>query len=125
MSLLQLLFIGVRSLINNLKVPRLVIFTNKITGNKEFDLIEVYQDVSENEKEMLLFDSLILPDVYVFAILKDSILLDPNEEEFTIASSIVIVSSHKEKIINVQSIGSSVDVNKLHEISILVKSFNN
>jgi exosome complex RNA-binding protein Rrp42 (RNase PH superfamily) len=124
MSLLQLLFIGVRNLIINLKVPRLVIFTNEITGYKEFDLIEAYHDVSENEKEMLLFDSLILPDIFVFAILKDAILLDPNEEEFTIASSIVIVSSHKEKIINVQSIGSSVDVNKLHEISILVKSFN-
>ncbi len=122
-SLLQILCIGVKNLLKQLKIPKLMTLTNEITGNKEFDLVEMYGDYSENEKEDLLFQSEKIPDIYVFAILKDSILLDPNEEEYTIASSIVIVSSYPNKILNVQSIGSSVDIHKLHEISLLVKSF--
>jgi exosome complex RNA-binding protein Rrp42 (RNase PH superfamily) len=122
MSLLQLLMIGVKSLIRNIKLPRLVLFTNEITGNIEFDLVEVYEDVSEKEKEYSLDADLSIPDVYVFSVINNSIFLDPTEEEFSIANSIVIISSHNDKITNVQSIGSSVDIQKLSDISSLIKS---
>jgi exosome complex RNA-binding protein Rrp42 (RNase PH superfamily) len=118
LSLLQMLIIGTKILIKSIKLPKMVIFTNEITGNKEFDLIEVYEDVSEREKEYTM--DLKIPEVYLFAILNDSIYLDPNEEEFSIATSIVIISSFQGKIINVQSIGSSVDIHKIQEISSII-----
>lgn len=123
MNLLQLLMVGVKTVIKNVKLPGLVLFTNEITGNVEFDLLEVYQDVSEKEKEYSLNEDLSIPDVYIFAVINNTIFLDPNEEEFSIADSIVIISSHNDKITNVQSIGSSVDIQKLQDISSLIKSF--
>jgi len=122
MSLLQMIMIGVKTLLKTIKLPRLVIFTNEITGEKEFDLVEMYEDVSEREKEYSIADDIIVPDVYVFAVLNNAIFLDPTEEEFSIASSIVIISSHNDKVTSVQSIGSSVDIQKIEDISSLVKS---
>ena len=122
MSLLQLLFIGVKNVIKNIKLPNLVLFTNEITGEKEFDLVELYEDVSEHDKEYPIEMDLSVPDVYVFAILNNSIMLDPTEEEFSIANSIVIISKLGNSVTNVQSIGSSVDIQKLAEISSLIKS---
>jgi exosome complex RNA-binding protein Rrp42 (RNase PH superfamily) len=117
-----MLMVGVKAVLKNIKLPRLVIFTNELTGEKEFDLVEMYEDVSEREKEYSIAEDIIVPDIYVFAVLNNSIFLDPTEEEFSIASSIVIISRHNEKVTNVQSIGSSVDIQKLQDISSLIKS---
>jgi len=122
MSLLQLLMIGVKAALRNISLPRLSVFTNEITGNKEYDLVEVYEDVSELEKEFSLRELIKVPDVFVFAILNNSIFLDPTEEEFSIATTIVIISSYEGKVTNFQSIGSNVDLQLINDISGLIKS---
>lgn len=119
-SLLQMLMLGIKHLLKNVKLPRVVVFTNEITGNKEFDLVELYEDVAEQEKEYVM--EVDVPDVFVFAILNNNIFLDPTEEEFSISSSTVIISSHKGRVEEVQSLGSSVDIHKIQEFSAIIQS---
>jgi exosome complex RNA-binding protein Rrp42 (RNase PH superfamily) len=122
LSLLQMLSFGVKSLLNQLKIPKLVLFKNELTNQIEFDLIEVYEDVSESEKELHIGNVLEIPNIFIFAVLNNSIFLDPTEEEFSVASSIVIISIFQDKIQMVQSIGSAIEVQKIVEIEEVVKT---
>jgi exosome complex RNA-binding protein Rrp42 (RNase PH superfamily) len=123
MSLLQMLSIGTKAVIQKIKLPNLVLFTNEITGNKEFDLVENYEDVSDKEKEISVMANIDLPDIYVLAVLNNEVYFDPTEEETSVATSIVIISSYRGKIVNIQSIGSSVEIHKLVDLNTLLKSF--
>lgn len=121
MSLLQILAIGVKNVIKKIKTPRIVLFTNEITGAKEYDLIENYEDVTESEKEIALFEEIELPEIFVFAEFNNTVYLDPTEEETSVASSMVIVSSFKDKTTSIQSIGASVDIQKILDLNSLLK----
>src|SRR5690606_28856652 len=111
---------GTKIVLKNLKLPRAVVFTNEITGNKEFELLELYEDLSEIEKEKKI--DIDVPDVFVFAILNNNVFLDPTEEEFSVSSSTVIISAHKGKVEEVQSVGSAVDIHKIQEICSIIQS---
>ena len=123
-SLLQILTIGVKNLIKNIKTPKVVLFTNEITGAKEFDLIENYEDVTQSEKEVALFDDVELQDVFVLAELNNSVFLDPTEEETSVASSMIIVSSYKDKTTSIKSIGASMDIQKILDLNSLLKAIH-
>jgi exosome complex RNA-binding protein Rrp42 (RNase PH superfamily) len=122
LSLLQILALGVKNVIKSIKTPRMIIFKNEITGAKEYDLIENYEDVTLEEKEIALFEGVELPEIYVFAELNNTVYLDPTEEETSVATSIVIVSSFKDKTVSIQSIGASVDIQKILDLNNLLKS---
>jgi len=122
LSLLQLLMIGTKIVIKKIKLPKLILHTNEVTGSREYDLAEVYEDISMNEREFSIEKNIEIPDIYLFAILNNSILIDPSEEEFSIASSIVIISCYKGKITETQSIGSQVDIQKIREITSFIQS---
>jgi exosome complex RNA-binding protein Rrp42 (RNase PH superfamily) len=120
LSILQMLAIGVKELIKGIKFPKLISFTNEITHNKEYDLLANYEDISEKENEYQIVVD--VPDVYVFSILNNAVFLDPTEEEFSVANSIVLLSTHKGSVLKIQSIGSSVDVQKILDITNMFKS---
>lgn len=122
MALLQMLTIGVKNVLKNLKLPNLVLFKNEITGNIEFDIAELYQDITMKEKELEI--NLEIPDMFIFAILNNAIYLDPTDEEYSVANSIVIVSCINGRISNIQSIGNSVEIQKMLDISTLIKSLS-
>lgn len=122
MSILQMLAIGLKELIRLTKFPKVITFTNEVTKIKEYDLLANYEDLTVEENEYLTSISNI-PDVFVFAILNNSIYLDPTEEELSVANSIVLISAQNGRILNVQSVGSSVDVQKILDITSLIKTF--
>jgi exosome complex RNA-binding protein Rrp42 (RNase PH superfamily) len=127
LSLLMMLSIGIKELLKNLKVPKLVLFKNELTGNIEYDLIENYEDISEIEKSHFLLDELSIPDIFVFGVISENnnnIFLDPSDEESSISNSIIIVASNDNRITNVQSIGSNVEIQQMFDISSIIKSIN-
>jgi exosome complex RNA-binding protein Rrp42 (RNase PH superfamily) len=121
LSLLQLLAIGLKEVINNTKLPDLIVFKNDITGDTEYDIKEGYEDLSDKEKLHSL-GYISIPNVYVFAVINNNLYLDPTEEECSVANSIIIASYSDEGVISIQSVGSNVDMNKFTEITELVKS---
>lgn len=123
LSLLQLLMLGVKEVLAEVKLPKLSVFRNEITGAVEYDLVENYEDVTDYERgTSLVLDN--LPDVCVFAVINNSIFVDPSEEEWSIADSLIIVASKDNQVQSIQSVGSSIEIQQMFDISSLVKSIN-
>ena len=120
-SIFQYIAVGVKLLFKEIKLPKVVLFKNALNGETEYDLLENYEDLSEQNK-LRSFNNIIIPDVYCFGLFKNSIILDPSEEEFAVLESIIIISCIKDEVENIQSIGSSIDLSKIQEISNLVKT---
>ena len=122
-SIFQYICVGIKLLLKNLKLPKLVLFNNELTGETEFDLLEQYQDLSEEDK-LKSYSNLVVPDIYCFGLYKNSILLDPSDEEFAILETIIIISCNNGEVENTQSIGSSIDLSKIQAITSLVKTIS-
>jgi exosome complex RNA-binding protein Rrp42 (RNase PH superfamily) len=121
LSLLQLISIGIKELLYNIRLPKLILFKNNITNNIEYDIIETYEDISEQDKIYLL-DRLQISDIYIFAIINNSLYLDPIEEETSICNCLIIVSSNNTIINSIQSVGTSIDIQQMFDISSIIKS---
>ena len=107
MSLFQLISIGVKKILENVKVPKLKVFQNEIENNIEYDLKTNYEDIKyEDSEEKIKLD---IPNVYSFAILNNFLYLDPSDEELMITSCSLYLNEKNKKILNVESIGDSVD----------------
>jgi len=120
---LQIISLGIKQALLNLKLPKLIFFKNEISGMSEFDLIENYKDISEFEKEdSLSFNE--IPDILVFSLMNNNLYVDPSDEEESICNSIIIASKVNKNLDSIQSIGSSVDLNKIMDISNIIKNFN-
>lgn len=102
-------------------MPKVVLFKNETTGLLEYDTIEKYYDVSDSEK-IITFKDLKTPELFYFGLNKDCILLDPSEEEFSVIESTAIITHFKGNINHIESIGASIDINKIKEMSDLVKN---
>jgi exosome complex RNA-binding protein Rrp42 (RNase PH superfamily) len=120
---LQLISLGVKQALLNLKLPKLIFFKNEISGISEFDLIENYQDVSEADKEVNLAFAAI-PDILVFSLINNVLYLDPSDEEEAISNSIIIASKVGKNLESIQSIGSVVDLNRIFDITDIIKNFS-
>ena len=124
-SYLQIISIAVKKALLNLKLPNLVFFRNEITGASEFDLAENYENDSIKAKEIAMdFDNKI-PDVYVFSLINNNAYLDPNDEEEVNSNSIIIASKLNGNLENIESVGSSVELNKIMEVSNTIKNIVN
>ena len=122
-TLLQIISLGIKQALLNLKLPKLIFFKNEISGISEFDLIENYKNISEMEKENSLpFNN--IPDILVFSLMNNVIYVDPNDEEEAISNSIIIASKINKNLESIQSIGSSVDLNRIMDITNIIKNFN-
>lgn len=117
----QFISIGTKVLLQNIKVPKIIVFRNKLSGETEYDLLENYEDVSTRDK-MRHFRDLKIPDVYCLGLYKNNILLDPSDSEFSVSDSLIIVSTLEGQIEKMQSIGSSIDLSKIEQITTLVKT---
>jgi len=122
-SYLQIISFGIKHAMINLKLPKLIFLKNEISEISEIDLLENYKDISESEKEIQLpFDK--IPDILVFSLINNSLYIDPNDEEEAISNSIIIASKINNNLESVQSIGSSVDLNRIVELTNFIKNFN-
>lgn len=122
-TLLQIISMGVKKALMNIKLPMLIFFKNEITGLSEYDLVENYKDISENEKEISL-DLINIPDILVFSLINNIMYLDPNDEEEAISDSIIIASKKSNSLESIQSIGSSVDLDKIMVITDVIKNLS-
>ena len=122
-SYLQVISLGIKQALLNLKLPKLIFFKNEISGVSEFDLIENYKDVSEKDKESNLpFEA--IPDILVFSLMNNVLYVDPSDEEEAISNSIIIASKVDKKLESIQSIGSAVDLNRIFDITNIIKNFS-
>lgn len=116
---LQAISLGVKQALINLKLPKLIFFKNEISGISEFDLVENYKDVSESEKEVNLpFEN--IPDILVFSLINNQLYVDPSDEEEAISNSIIIASKVGKRLESIQSIGSTVDLNRIMDITNII-----
>ncbi len=61
---------------------------------------------------------------HCLGILRNTVILDPSEEEFSVIESIIFVSQLNGEVQNIQSIGSSIDLSKIQHITNIVKNIN-
>ena len=122
MSLFQLITIGIKNTLSNIKVPKMIIFKNEIDDKFEYDLRKNYEDLTiEDSEEKINFD---IPNIYVFSIVNNCLYLDPCDEEMVITPSSLYVSEINKKLLNVESIGDSVDPILYSQISDIIKEIN-
>ena len=122
MSLFQLISIGVKNVLLNVKVPKIIIFKNELEDKFDYDLRKNYEDLTIEDSEEKIH--LEIPNIYVFSIANNSLFLDPCDEELSITPSILYVSEGNKKILNIESIGDSVEPKLYFLISDIIKNIN-
>ena len=122
-SLFQLLTIGIKEALINIKLPKIITFYNDLTKNYEYDLKSNYEELTEEESEYKI--NINIPNVYCFAILNNLLFLDPIDEELCITNSIIFISEINKEILNIQSIGSSVDPLIYVDLGNIIKTIKN
>lgn len=118
LSIFQLLAIGIRKVLKKIRVPKVVTFYNEVTKIYEYDLQANYSDLPENQCDYLL--KLNIPKVYCFALINNTLYLDPTDEESYVANCIIFLSELNNEVIRVQSIGSNVDPSIILELGKVV-----
>ena len=121
-SLFQLISIGIKTTLLNVKVPKIIIFKNEIDDKFDYDLRKNYEDLTiEDSEEKINFQ---VPNIYVFSIVNNSLYLDPCDEELIITPSILYISEENKKILNIESIGDSVEPILYTQIENIIKNIN-
>ena len=121
-SLFQLISIGIKNTLMNVKVPKMIVFKNEIDDKFEYDLRKNYEDLTiEDSEEKINFN---IPNIYVFSIVNNFLYLDPDDEELIITPSNLYVSEENKKILNIESIGDSVDPILYSQIEEIFKNIN-
>ena len=121
-SLFQLICIGIKNILLNIKVPKMIIFKNEIDDKFEYDLRKNYEDLTIEDSEEKI--NLVIPNIYVFSIINNCLYLDPCDEELVITPSNLYVSENNKKLLNIESIGDSVDPILYSQISDIIKNVN-
>lgn len=122
MSLFQLISIGVKNTLLNVKVPKMIIFKNEIDDKFEYDLKKNYEDLTiEDSEEKINF---VVPNIYVFSIINNCLYLDPSDEEMIITPSSLYISEENKNILNIESIGDSVEPILYTQIGNIIKNIN-
>ena len=121
-SLFQLISIGIKNTLLNVKVPKMIIFKNEVDDKFEYDLRKNYEDLTmEDSEEKIKFE---VPNIYVFSIINNSLYLDPCDEELIITPSNLYVSEYNKKVFNIESIGDSVDPILYSQITDIIQNIN-
>ena len=101
LSLFQLISIGIKNTLLNVKVPKIIIFKNEIDDKFEYDLRKNYEDLTmEDSEEKIKFE---VPNIYVFSIINNNLYLDPCDEELIITQNGLYVSEYNKKVFNIES----------------------
>ena len=119
-SLFQLISIGIKETLLNVKVPKIIAFQNEIDDKFEYDLMQNYKDLTkEDSEEKIKFD---IPNIYVFSIFNNCLYLDPCDEELIITPSNLYISEFNKRILNIESIGDSVEPILYSQISDIIQN---
>ena len=122
MSLFQLISIGIKNALLNLKVPKMIIFKNEIDDKFEYDLRKNYEDLTiEDSEEKINFS---VPNIYIFSIVNNNLYLDPCDEELIITPSTLYISEENKKILNIESVGDSVEPILYTQIKEIIENIN-
>ena len=122
MSLFQLISIGIKNTLLNVKVPKMIIFRNEIDDKFEYDLRKNYEDLTiEDSEEKINFS---VPNIYVFSIVNNDLYLDPCDEEIIITPRNLYISEENKKILNIESVVDSVDPILYTQIREIIKNIN-
>ena len=121
MNLFQIMSIGIKETLLNIKVPKMVAFQNELDDKFEYDLMQNYKDLTMEESEEKL--KLEIPNIYVFSIFNNNLYLDPCDEELIITPSNLYISEYNKKILNIESIGDSVEPILYSQISDIIKNY--
>ena len=121
MSLFQLISIGIKETLLNIKVPKMIAFQNEIDDKFEYDLMQNYKDLTMEESEENI--KLDIPNIYVFSIFNNELYLDPCDEELIITPSNLYISEMNKRILNIESIGDSVDPVLYSQISDIINKY--
>ena len=122
MSLFQLISIGIKNTLLNVKVPKMIIFRNEIDDKFEYDLRKNYEDLTIEDSEKKINFS--VPNIYVFSIVNNNLYLDPCDEEIIITPSNLYISEENKKILNIESVGDSADPILYTQIREIIKNIN-
>lgn len=120
MSLFQIISIGIKETLLNVKVPKMVAFQNEVDDKFEYDLLQNYKDLTMEDSEEVL--KLEIPNIYVFSIFDNKLYLDPCDEELIITHSNLYISEYNKKLLNIESIGDSVDPILYSQISDIIQN---
>jgi exosome complex RNA-binding protein Rrp42 (RNase PH superfamily) len=108
LSLLQLISLGINKVFENLHLPKIVYFMNQITKEEDYDLLSKYNDsLKKDNYEMKI--NLKLPNIYVFSVLGNNLIIDPEDEELAIGRCTIFISAMNHEIINIEGVGDEVD----------------
>ena len=119
-SLFQLISIGIKETLLNVKVPKIISFQNEVDDKFEYDLMQNYKDLTmEDSEEKIKFD---IPNIYVFSIFNNNLYLDPCDEELIITPSNLYISEFNKRILNIESIGDSVEPILYSQISDIIQN---
>ena len=100
----------------------MIIFKNEIDDKFDYDLRQNYEDLTiEDSEEKINFQ---VPNIYVFSIINNSLYLDPCDEELIITPSSLYISEENKKILNIESIGDSVEPILYTQIEDIIKNIN-
>ena len=121
MSLFQLISIGIKETLLNVKVPKMIAFQNEVDEKFEYDLMQNYKDMTMEESEEKI--KLEIPNIFVFSIFNNNLYLDPCDEELIITPSNLYISEYNKKILNIESIGDSVEPILYSQISDIINQY--
>ena len=121
MSLFQLIAIGIKETLLNVKVPKMIAFQNEVDEKFEYDLMQNYKDMTMEESEEKI--KLEIPNIFVFSIFNNNLYLDPCDEELIITPSNLYISEYNKKILNIESIGDSVEPILYSQISDIINQY--
>ena len=93
---------------------------NEIDDKFEYDLRKNYEDLTVEESEEKI--NLEVPNILVFSIVNNSLYLDPCDEEIIITPSSLFVSEVNKKLLNIESIGDSVEPILYSQIAEIIKT---
>ena len=121
MSLFQLISIGIKETLLNVKVPKMIAFQNEVDEKFVYDLMQNYKDMTMEESEEKI--KLEIPNIFVFSIFNNNLYLDPCDEELIITPSNLYISEYNKKILNIESIGDSVEPILYSQISDIINQY--
>ena len=121
MSLFQLIAIGIKETLLSVKVPKVIAFQNEVDEKFEYDLMQNYKDLTMEESEEKI--KLEIPNIFVFSIFNNNLYLDPCDEELIITPCNLYISEYNKKILNIESIGDSVEPILYSQISDIINQY--
>lgn len=122
LSIFQMLELGLRNVLSNIKLPKIITFYNEITNNCEYDLKTNYGELAEVDSEY--YPKLTPPKILVFSVINNKLYLDPTNEELDISDSITFISVLNRKIYQIQTIGKSVNPLIILELENVISNIN-